>query len=541
MRKTLAIALALPILAFVYAGALARRSRFAPRRRSTRLATGIGLLAVSLVLVGSQLQPVPTVAQPPSKVSALADAAFTSTVSTGTTPTSPITITFPGPMDRGSVEASLQVQPATAVSVSWDETGTVMTVSPTATWKSGAYHTITVAAGVLDASGRPIPSPIRASFLIRTGTVATISATDTIGGEASVASHFRIAFDRPVDEETLDVLVSPTVEGSIEPDPTASPDAPAFIFSPADSLDPDIAYTVSLAPGVRDIDGAAVTAVPLEIRTAAVPAVVRFRPRDGWKDIDRGQTLSVRFTERMDRASTQAAWTATVGTTALAGTFSWAENDSVMVFRPKTALGYGQKVVMRVATTARSAAGLPLAETASATFTTVAKAAPRSSGASSSPRSIGGSTWAAVEAYYLTLMNCTRTGGWVTSTGSCSSPGGRGVAPLWQDAGISAKVSRPYARKLAVNNMCTHFSGGNPGDRLRAAGYSSYIWAENLGCRSGDPYKAVLGSHLFFQSEKSYGGGHYVNLMNAKYDRVGLGVWVAGGRVRLVVDFYHPL
>ena len=51
---------------------------------------------------------------------------------------------------------------------------------------------------------------------------------------------------------------------------------------------------------------------------------------------------------------------------------------------------------------------------------------------------------------------------------------------------------------------------------------------------------AVLGSHLFFQSEKSYNGGHYVNLMNAKYDRVGIGVWVSGGRVRLVVDFYHP-
>ena len=107
------------------------------------------------------------------------------------------------------------------------------------------------------------------------------------------------------------------------------------------------------------------------------------------------------------------------------------------------------------------------------------------------------------------------------------------------DAGISAQVSRPYAKKLAVNNMCTHFSGGNPGARLRAAGYTSYVWAENLGCRSGDPFAAVLGSHLFFQSEKSYSGGHYVNLMSAQYDRVGLAVWVSGGRVRLVVDFYH--
>jgi uncharacterized protein YkwD len=137
-------------------------------------------------------------------------------------------------------------------------------------------------------------------------------------------------------------------------------------------------------------------------------------------------------------------------------------------------------------------------------------------------------------------MNCTRQGGWVKGGGSCSSPGGRGVAALWISSSISDKVSRPYARLLATRNQCSHFIGGNPGDRLRRAGFSSYRWAENLGCRSGNPYSAVLGSHLYFQSEKSYRGGHYVNLMNAAYDRVGLGVWVASGRVRLVVDFYHP-
>ena len=82
----------------------------------------------------------------------------------------------------------------------------------------------------------------------------------------------------------------------------------------------------------------------------------------------------------------------------------------------------------------------------------------------------------------------------------------------------------------------------DPGDRLRRAGYTSYRWAENLGCRSGNPYSAVLASHRFFQSERSWSplGGHYVNLMNSSYDRAGIGVWVSGGRVRLVVDFYHP-
>ena len=50
----------------------------------------------------------------------------------------------------------------------------------------------------------------------------------------------------------------------------------------------------------------------------------------------------------------------------------------------------------------------------------------------------------------------------------------------------------------------------------------------------------MLGSHRFFQSEKPYNGGHYRNLMDAKFDRVGIGVWVSSGRVRLVIDFYHP-
>jgi uncharacterized protein YkwD len=114
------------------------------------------------------------------------------------------------------------------------------------------------------------------------------------------------------------------------------------------------------------------------------------------------------------------------------------------------------------------------------------------------------------------------------------------VTPLRVDSRISARVSRPYAKLLATRGACSHFIGGNPGTRLARAGFSSYRWAENIGCRSGNPSSAVLGSHLFFQSEKSYRGGHYVNLMNAAYDRVGIGVWVSSGRVRLVVDFYHP-
>ena len=116
-----------------------------------------------------------------------------------------------------------------------------------------------------------------------------------------------------------------------------------------------------------------------------------------------------------------------------------------------------------------------------------------------------------------------------------------GTSPPSGSTAASAARSRGRTpRSWPSAAECSHFIGGNPGDRLRRAGYTSYRWAENLGCRSGNARGAVLGSHLFFQSEKSYNGGHYVNMMNSQYDRVGIGVWVSGGRVRLVVDFYHP-
>ena len=153
--------------------------------------------------------------------------------------------------------------------------------------------------------------------------------------------------------------------------------------------------------------------------------------------------------------------------------------------------------------------------------------------------------WLAVEQYYLKLLNCTRTGGWVTSTGYCKGYGsGRYSAyrpPLPLSVFTSDYVSRPYARKLAVKNLCGHFYDSNPGYRLRRAGVSWSTYGENIGCRPAtSPYASVLGSHLFFQSEKSYNGGHWVNIKNAKFTRVGIGFWRYNGRNRLVVDFYRP-
>ena len=145
-----------------------------------------------------------------------------------------------------------------------------------------------------------------------------------------------------------------------------------------------------------------------------------------------------------------------------------------------------------------------------------------------------------VELYYLKLVNCTRTGGWVLSDGSCKGYGsGRYsayVPPLKLSAGLSS-VARVWAKKLNMAGLCKH---GDAAGRLRKAGYTSGTWGENIGCRDGyrNAHNAVLLSHLSFQAEKSYGGGHWRNIKNSRFKYIGIGVWKGDNRVRLVTDFY---
>ncbi len=270
-----------------------------------------------------------------------------------------------------------------------------------------------------------------------------------------------------------------------------------YEFVPDKPLRPDTEYRLVVS-GVRDVDGLSLGTMRLDAHTIAAPGVVRFRPGDDSARVARNTQVSVRFSERMDRRSTERSFSVTVGGKRVAGKVDWAESDTVLVFTPRAAFPYNTKVSVDVTASARSATGVTIAPAAHGTFRTVPRGvAPAgdtvgSGAAIRGGKAVGGGSWAAVETYYLGLMNCTRTGGWVTSAGHCSSPGGRAVAPLRLDQGISSKVSRPYAKRLAVGSDCSHFIGGNPGDRLRRAGYSSYRWAENIGCRSGRPMAAVL-------------------------------------------------
>ncbi len=562
MRKLGAALLAVPILLLVYLGVMAH---------SLGRGRSIALLGASLLVlfgIAASARPAPGAAIPPASPRPVA-AALLDPILTDHPLTAPFTVGFDVAMDPASVAAALRLDPDPAVSFAWDAAGKTLTITPIGHWSPDTLYTLTIDTSARAADGGSLPSPVRAVVLTARAAVATLSVSASSDGVVRPDATFLVHLDRAVPSSAVEAAIhtSPPVDGTLTGSGTD------LVFTPAAPLAPGQRYRVWLE-GLVDVDGIPFAASDaVTVRTAAAAGIVRFRPATGSTGIDRTAGLSVRFTQPMNRQTTAAAVSVTAAGKAVKGRILWGENDTVLLFTPSVVLPYQAKVVFNVGTGATSRSGVALATAARTAFTVKAKPVvkavpvvkakpvvkmpvtptknpvtptkkPSGGGTNPIPHS-GGSgavagSWTAVEAYYLRLMNCTRTGGWVTSSGSCSSPGGRNVAALVLNPGISSKVTRPYAKYLAEHNLCGHFFSGTPASRLRAAGYTSYQWGENIGCYPGSPYGAVLTDQLGFQAEKPTNGGHYVNLMNGAYSQAGVGVWVAGSQVRLVIDFYHP-
>jgi hypothetical protein len=107
---------------------------------------------------------------------------------------------------------------------------------------------------------------------------------------------------------------------------------------------------------------------PLPDTTA--PAVSSVAPAAGATALSTGTTVGVTFSEPMDRASAQAAFSLVRASdgTAVAGTFTW--SGDTMTFRPSPALGAGTEYRATVETGARDAAGNPLGAARAWTFKT---------------------------------------------------------------------------------------------------------------------------------------------------------------------------
>ena len=544
VRKIAAAAVAIPFIAFVYVTSLVRRT--SPRRILLAGPTQVLLVgAAVLILVSGLLLGLPAEQSAGGALPTFAPLVPQAQASRGDASLPldvPFQVQFTKPMNQASVESALSITPRVNLKLQWDATAQELSIAPDSHWAPNTTYSVDIANGATDQEGLSLATEIHTSFQSGAATSGTITATETGDNLVSPLTAFQLTFTRPVKLSTvlLRFGISPSVPVTITGDDPTDAASQVFTMTPNSQLASNTAYVIRMADGGTDSAGAALQPVaPLPVITMSTPSVVRFRPQDGSITYDGNQPVSVRFTMAMDEKSTAAAFSVTVNGRAVAGSTYWAENDSVLVLTPRYSFKVGSTVVASVSTAARSATGLHLSAAARATFK-VSK--PRSSGISYGGVASATSPWYASEVYYMKLMNCTRTGGWVTSSGACSSETHHTLpaqAPLVLDAGISNKVSRPYAKYMADNRLLDHYlRGTTPHSRLAAAGYPGASWGENIASPGSSGKGGMIAIEIFYQNESWCRCEHYYNIMDPYFHRAGVGVWVSNGVVRVSIDFY---
>jgi len=446
-------------------------------------------------------------------------------------------------MNEASVQNALTVTPPVNVTFQWDATAQVLSLAPDPHWDPNTTYLVDITGAANDQEGLSLANGIHTSFQSGPPTSGTITATQVVDNLVSPATTFQITFTRPVKLSTvlLRFGISPQVPFTLVGDDPTDAASQVFTMTPNAALASNMTYLVSMADGGTDSAGANLqTVAPLQIHTMTAPAVVRFRPQDGTAAYDTNQPVSVRFTVAMDEKSTAAAFSVTVNGRAVSGGTYWAENDTVLVLTPRYSFKVGSTVVARVSTAARSAGGLHLGAAASATFKILP---PRSTVVSYTGGVASASApYYASEVYYMRLMNCTRTGGWVTTSGACSTETHHTMpaqSPLTLNARISNLVSRPYAKYMADRRILDHYAYHDPHWRLcNWGGYCGGNWGENIASPTSAGRGGMIDIEIFYQNESWCRCEHYYNIMAPFLHQAGVGVWVSNGVVRVSIDFY---
>ena len=486
LRQATVALLAVPILVAIYFGALVRHSVIV---RSGLLVSLVLILGMGVIDGGGTQA---TVATAPKPILPLTDASFTTAFSTNRALTEPVSIRFNAAMDEESVAAAISVEPPTPIVLAWDASGAVLTIAPRGRWVAGTFHTITIQPGALARSGQPLARPIRAAFLTRDATTASAAATQRVGDRVAVTTAFVVTFASPVAPDTVDgaVRLDPPTLGTTEAITTLD-GVTRLTFRPKQPLLPDVAYRLTVS-GIRDTDGVQLDPVVLAVRTAKAPAVVRFRPVTGASGVARDAVISVRFTQAMDRRTTARAFSVSAGGEAVGGKVAWAEHDTVLVFHPTAALPFASTVSMDVALGAKAAGGASLAVAAHGTFKTVAApvapkpAAPRASSKPSTGRRCRRRRQLGRRRVVLPRpheLHADRRLGHLDA-----APAAAPAAATWRRSGStpgSARRSPGRTRRSWPSTTSAATSRRQPRRPPARAGYTSYVWAENLGCRSG--------------------------------------------------------
>jgi uncharacterized protein YkwD len=338
-----------------------------------------------------------------------------------------------------------------------------------------------------------------------------------VAPDASAATGIGLTFSAAMDHTATEnaFLISPSVPGAFAWQGTT------LWFAPDQRLVPGLRYAISVA-GARDADGIRLggdTSFSFATRPSAHAVTVS---PGIWATGVTGQTVSIEFSQAMDREATAAAFSLadTISGQLVAGQIAWSADSRSLSFSAEGGFTLGHEFVATLGAGARDADGNPV----SISWSFSAAAPARTYTYSPVPASPGSSD---MVQYALNQLNSARAS--------------YGIAPLALDPALTA-VAYGHAADMLANGYFSHDSldGTTYKQRLTNAGIS-YGWSGENACYLGygGGVQATLDwCHSAFWSEPYPGGGnHKDNILNTNYRRVGIGIATGSNKVYVVWDF----
>jgi methionine-rich copper-binding protein CopC len=273
-----------------------------------------------------------------------------------------VSITFSGPMDRASAEASISSSTPAPGAFRWDTQAKTVTLDPAADLTSGTKYVVTVSASAKSVAGVAMKSPHVFSFTTSSSPAPRIVSTDPEDGANGVAvtASIEIGFSTAMDSQATEAaLVSaPALTGSFAWNAAGT----ALTWDPSTDMAPDTVHELTVGTEAMSSGG-----VPLgsthrfSFRTASTdvtpPTVLRAVPADGAVGVDAGATISITFSEPMDRASTTGAVSLRP---APPETGSWTFDSSGRTLTWKGKMAERTEYEVTVSTSAEDLAGNPM-------------------------------------------------------------------------------------------------------------------------------------------------------------------------------------
>lgn len=298
---------------------------------------------------------------------------------TGVPVESAVVITFSESMNQQRTADAVAVASSAGLvegSISWE--GRTLTFTPAETLAFDTQYQVNVDTYAEDLVGHALAEPFSASFTTASApdtqapTIASTSPADAareIPASTTVAVTFSEQMARQPTEAAFSLVSASGPVGG-----ESSWSGNTFVFTPANELSYETAYTAKVADSARDRAGNTLGgAYSFEFRTAAqpdqeAPWVMASSPAPDATDVPTDRAISVTFSEPMAKTSTESALRVGNGVDTLAGSLSW--SGEKLVFTPEALLAHDTEYTVEVARSAKDQAGNALRERYVAKFLT---------------------------------------------------------------------------------------------------------------------------------------------------------------------------